>query len=213
MAKLKNVDTATQPDATTQTNEAIVATQPIAPNGFQIAPPVESEKLTELRAQKLKLKQLARTFEPDSVDEESALMEAYKTEQLIKAEIAAIKANEAKQQIEILRNNRVQLFDNAIAAYVAMTANDNNDTKAAFAAAREIVVNELLAKHPTSKAATKTANGEAQPTNGSRSELINLHVQNLAAGLDDSSSRKAIEAAGHARSTVWFAVDAYNKSK
>lgn len=185
-----------------------------------IAPSAEptSDKLVELRAKKLEFKKLARTFEPDSVDEENALMEAYKTEQLIKAEIANIKSIEAKQLLDVARNERVKLFDDAIAALLVTGYNPfeamTPEQKTTYDAAREIVVNELLAKYATSKPAAAKSAGTAKSADGaSRDEIVTAHIANIAAGMDDSASRKSLEAAGHKRSTVWHAVNNYNKAK
>lgn len=183
----------------------------------------QSEKLSELRAKRLEFKKLARTFEPDSAEEEAALLEAYKIDQLIKVEINAINAEAAKQKLEIARNERIALFTNVLvalfagnsAALEAQIATLSEEDKTAFDTASEVVKNELLTKYATSKpAAAKTAGTDAKPSQGvTKSEIVDLHIANVAAGMTDSESRKALEAAGHKRSTVWFAVDGYNKSK
>lgn len=168
--------------------------------------------LDELREKRLGFKKLARTFEPDSDDENNALMEAYKIDQLIKAEIANIKTAEAQMELQTKRNARVQLFDDAIQAYNDAQSHPEDATiKAAYDAAREVVVNILIGSLAAKVAPVKVAGDKTAAPAGS--DILTLHLANLAVGMDDSASRKALEAAGHKRSTVWHTVNNYNKAK
>lgn len=201
----KNTQAATMP--------APATTEPTTPV-VNIAKPIEptSPKLDELRAKKLEFKKLARTFEPDSDEENNALMEAYKVEQLIKAEIAGIKTAEAQMELQTKRNERVQLFDNAIALYDAMNASGGEQSAIdAYNTAAEIVVNILIGTLATKLTPAKvTGNKTEAPAGG---DILTAHIANIATGMDDSASRKALETAGHKRSTVWHTVNNYNKSK
>lgn len=215
MAKITN-----QPPAKTEAVEPKTETTVpanVAPAPAKMAEPT-SDKLTELRATELHHKQLARTFEIGSDEEEAALMEAYKTKQLIKAEIANIANEAAKLALDAARNERVKLLDNVLDAYAMYISDTTNEAaKSDYEAKREIVANELLAKYATSKPATaKLTNTNHRMGSGdgaTKDDIVALHIANVASGMDDSASRKSLEAAGHKRSTVWHAVNNYNKAK
>ncbi len=204
-----------QPDAETPKTE--IAPLPENDSDFT------SDKLIELRKQRLDFKLLARTFEPDSDAENDALMNAYKIEQQIKTEIATIKTEHAKMVLDAERNKRVALntkqfvilfgSDDLFKQYLnGLTA----EQRAEFTTANEIVNNELLSKFGksvTSKPTTGTTTAGQTADGANKSDIVTQHIQNVANGLSDSDSRKQIEKLGFARSTVWHAVNNYNLSK
>lgn len=224
MAKNTAAAAAAPKNETNVINAEIAPEQPKSEAPAKVVPiEPQSEKLTELRSKRLEFKKLARTFEPDSAEEENALLEAYKIDQLIKAEIVAINAAEAKQKLEIARNERIALFTNALIALFggnaeqleAQIAGLTDEQKTLFDTASNVVKNELLAKYAGNKPATaKTSGDDKKAGDGAtKNDIVELHIANVASGMDDSASRKAIEALGHARSTVWHAVNNYNKAK
>ncbi len=198
---------ATAPTAEVATTEAIV--KPIAP-----AP--TSAKLTELYEKRKAHKIAARGFEPDSDEESAELLEAYKTDQLIKAEIANIKNAEAAAELEITRNKRISLNNNQFyALFGGEVAFDNfqaalpEEQRAEFWAAVEIVNTELLAKY--SKPATVKVAADGTKT-ASTGEIDAAALANKNAGLNKKANNAALQAAGYPRSTAWFAVDRLAKS-
>jgi len=205
--------------AETPATETPVAETPVV---AIVKPEPTSAKLIELREQRKAAKMLARTFEPDSDEENAALLDAYKIDQLIKAEIANIVNTERLAELQIARNERVQLN---IAQFVALFGSvelfeafkaaqweSKPELQLPFEAAIETVNNELLAKFalPKSGGGSSTTGGaEKQTTDG---ENLAAHLANIAAGMTDAQSRKAMETAGVPRSTAWHTVNNYNKS-
>lgn len=180
-------------------------------------PEPTSAKLIELRTSKKAALVDARAFEPDSEGEAEKLLEAYKIDQLIKAEIANIVNAERQAELQIARNARVQLniaqfvvLFGSVEAFEAKLAELDEATKLAFDAAQEAVNHELLAKFSAPKTATKAGEGTGKATTDG--ENLAAHLANIAAGMTDAQSRKALEEAGVPRSTAWHTVNNYNKS-
>jgi len=208
---------ATKADVKPETTATATETIAKQPEATKAAEPT-SEKLIELRATKKSHLIAARGFEPDSDGEAAELLEAYKIEQLIKAEIANI-ANVAKQaELQLKRSERIALNDAMLEAYKALvlfTSNPDDDVSSieyntlsdAFKAAREIVDNELLAKYSVPVKAATTTTGSIAGAKLSDTENTAMVAANHAAGMTDAQNRAALMAAGVPRSTAWHSVN------
>lgn len=180
-----------------------------------------SPKLTELQATRKAQFAAMQKLDPDSADAEAALAEVIKTDGLIKVEKAAIVKAENDAVNAEKRNARLALVGNMISAYDAKLAVDA-DKKATpeakqeaadkYDEARKVVENELLARYATSKPAS-TSGGDGVTKNGNTALILEAHLSNVAAGMTDAASRKALEDAGYKRSTVWHTVNNHNKAK
>jgi hypothetical protein len=196
-----------------------------------------SPKLDELRAKRLEFKKLARTFEPDSDDENAALLNAYKIEAEIKAEIANIRNAERAAEIQLKRSERIAIreqFEQALRDELDFFYMNKNPKTGTIPLEKieilngltderknraEKLDNELVARYSASTPAKKSVAADGTPANVSpsngaaSSDILTQHLANVAAGMTDSESRKNLESAGHKRSTVWHTVNNYNKAK
>lgn len=175
----------------------------------------QSELLTKLKSDKKAAWAEMRKFEdPDAPEAVEAKLAVYKIDQDIKAEIASLRKIEADAKIAEQRNARVALVDNYDAAVLALTNAKKDDKPAAqdeVNTAREVIVNELLARYATSKPATG-GTATTSGTKGATSKaIVELYIANKAGGMNDTENKKAIEAAGYSRGTTGAAVLAYQK--
>jgi hypothetical protein len=181
--------------------------------------PVVSEKLTALKAQYTAAWQTMLTMtDPFSKETKDAKLAVWKIEGEIKAEEAAIQkqANDAK--VAEMRNQRLQLNAKQLEAYSNLLAAKADkktpadrlaELETAFATAKELVDNELLAKY----AASSTAKKAATPTDGTPSDgKSNANTAAIVELYLAGKSHKEIEEAGYKRSTVWHAINNYKKA-
>lgn len=190
-----------------------------------------NDKIVELQAaKKAKFAEMVK-IDPDNVDAlTNANLEIFKLQKDIEAEIANMKGEERKQEIAMKMQERIKIREDFEAALLAsIDANsalakiavgkrtpeqieENNAVNDALKAAREKLDNELLARYATSTPAKSVATGEPKESSD-KSKILELHLANVANNMTDAQSRKALEDAGYKRSTVWHAVNNYNKSK
>lgn len=166
MAKIK--DAAQTPGADQTLN---VPNPPVAPAAAAevpttptIAPEPTNDAIEAMKAKRTELAKKAREFEPDSKEENDIQMERWNIGEDIKREIAKLRKEEADNKAAELRNARVKLFDDAIAAYDIAKATDATDEqKDAYSKARETVVNILLSgyKPAVNSGAKATTTGNA----------------------------------------------------
>ena len=178
------------------------------------APAPTSEKLTEIDARIDGLYADLTANIADRTKAQEINMAIFKATQERTAELAAIKKHEADLKLQELRNQRVALVDELLAAWDANTAiqadkkasvEDKNAVYEAFKTKKEAVTNELLAKYPATKTATVAATGDkpAAGTKGGVSEAIKaILVAELATGKLLKDAKKVAEDAGHSRGTV-----------
>lgn len=182
-----------------------------------------SDKLTELKAAKKAAWDKFRQIEDvDSKEYSDAQTELLKINSDIKAEVANIIALKNAAELAEKRNARVALIDNYDAAVIALStvnadkkASDADKATAAdnVAKAREIIVNELLAKFAGSSTAKLTVQTDKPAgTKGATSAAIReAFIANRAAGMTDTENVKAIIASGHSRGTTGAVVLAYQR--
>lgn len=172
-----------------------------------------SPQLTELETKRSEAKAAVNTAFTETMDFDSkavtdARNELARIDGLIKAEIAAIHAAENKAKLDEQRNKRSAMVYNLLdVAGVQKPYNEATISQC------ELIVNELLAKYP--KTSGGSGNSNASKTHGTKAEATRLHIINKANGMDDSESRKQIEASMFdgkllTRSTVWHAVNDFN---
>lgn len=159
-------------------------------------------------------------------EQQSAMLETFKIQKEIDAEIANIKTQERQAELEKQRNARIELVTNLETTLTAKLKVDaekkssdeeRNAANDAYLAAREIVTNELLARYATSKPAAKTAGDASDKPAGERgktgAEIIALHTANLAAGMSPADSKAAIVASGFSRGTTGAVVLAWEREQ
>lgn len=214
----------------TKANQSDTAAQPAAAEPAEPAKPEPtSDALTEIRAN---IDALLASF--STLTDRKALLDAnmqlFKLNESERAELAEIHKAEQLAKLAEARNLRVAFkndFEAALRtelAYMYETYNQSDKSQPfmdemnaktdATKAAGEKLVNELLTRFSASTPSKSVATGKTgESKNASKSELTGLHIANVAAGMSDAESRKALEALGHPRSTVWHAVNNYNKAK
>lgn len=212
------MDTTTTTPATTTDNVAAPAI---------VAAPAkvyESDKLTALKAQQKEQWSKARAFEdPTDPAALAANLDLFKTNKLIEDEIKALKTAEAEAAAAEIKNARLRLVDELLAAYDAdkvaaadkkLSIDEKNAVNATFKAAKDVVTTELMRALGTRAAAPKATTGDAKPT-GERGAtgqaIIALWLANRAAGMNDTDNRKAIIEAGHSRGTTGAVTLAWQK--
>jgi hypothetical protein len=153
----------------------------------------QSAKLTELRATYATLWATMIKQVAGSKEAMTASLDVFKTQKLVDAEIANIGKAAADAKLAEQRNARAKMADDLIAAVKAGNA-DN------IAAARELVVNELLAKYShSSPAKTGTGTGTKGATSGAIREIL---LAEIASGHTVTDAKKAAEAQGYSRGTT-----------
>ncbi len=243
MAKNKTVGTQSQNDAPTtdetnlidgqldgqSTDETTDADADADADKPDAEPEPTSEKLEQLRAEQLKLEDLIPTFKPRSVEQKTAFNRIIAIDGEIVAEQANIKNQIAQAAIDAYNSKQYELLQSVIDLRLveiakfaefeklpldadgkrdAVATDEMNAATAAAKNAFETVVNRLIGK--TKSVATGST---AATQTGGKSEILQLHLANIAAGKTDADSRAAIQAAGYPRSTVWHTINNYNKSK
>lgn len=178
------------------------------------APELTSEKLTALKAEYAKAwQEMVTQTDPFAESTKNAKMKVWTIEGQMKSELAELQkaANEAK--IAEMRNERLKLNENQLAAYAVLLgiradkkADPAKVTEAeqAFITARELVDNELLAKYAASKPAKAVTSSDHEGSDTDKAAILELARTGM--------SKKDIEAKGYARSTVWHAIDKAKKA-
>lgn len=237
MATPKTTKTETAPvkDAVPAAETAIAETAIADP---EIQEPT-SDILEQLKTDYLQIWEKSKTFPPFTKEGREINLQLAAQETKINAEKVAIKTKleqAAKQEQEAAR---VKLLDDAIntavsnAVYYEMEFKNFDDAAKAAnmdkfnamtdaaKAAREIVLNELLLKFGGARkvAGTGTGNKNAANPNGTKSQIREIHIANVANGMDDTQSTKAlkslVDASGErlfADSTIWHAINDYRNS-
>ncbi len=192
------------------------ATEATAATGNTAASPAPekvytSDKLTAIDADIKSRKAALRAIDDmDSPEYETALGELVKANAERKAEIANIKAEERKAEQAEVRNKRVAMFDNAVAAIVANTAvqsdkkstPEQKDEAAKLAAeTRELVVNALLGSTPKPAVSSEAGDKKAGSSSANREAIVALWLA--------GKTHAEIELEGYAKSTVWHAINDY----
>lgn len=146
-------------------------------------PEPTSAKLTEIRAKQDEIfQQLKLQNDRKSQDYKDLKLQDFKLDNEEKAEIANIKKAESDAKVAEARNARIALVDNYDKA-----------TGDAKVAAREILVNELLARYATSSPAKK--DGSVKGTGGNKTNEI-------FALMDSGATYDSLIAAGYADGTI-----------
>ena len=182
-----------------------------------------SDKLTALQAEGAEIWAKLTTCQYGSKEALEANIAMAKNNQAQQNEIAALKKAEQDEILAAKRNERVALVDKLLECHTAYnmvnadkkaSAEDKNAAADAFNAAREVVVNEVLAKYAASKPSKPATEGVA-PTGGSRGktgeEIRSLFIANRQTGMSDTDNVKAIIAAGYSRGTTGAVVLAYQR--
>lgn len=177
-----------------------------------------SEKLTELKGKRAELLNAIR-FE---IDEDKAFelnQELFGIGQQMKAEIASLKAEDAKAEIEAKRAAKVAeltnlvnlgIVNDKVAADKKSTDEDKAAAKLAFDTAFDAISNQILGSVP--KVATAKAAGGAVSKSGTSAEIVEKHQANLAAGMSSTDSKKTLVEQGFSRGTVGAAILAWERS-
>ena len=179
-----------------------------------------NEKIIALKAKAKQIWESGKNLEFGSTEFEANQLEYFAAKQAIKAAEAAEAAAAAEAAKAEARSKRLAFLTDAISFAIAnhmvasdKKASDEQKQTASEAAAKayEACANELLSKFvkPAAAAGTKAASGRA---NGN-GEILTHHLDNVANGKTDAESRTILEAMGFPRSTVWHAVNNYNKAK
>ena len=150
----------------------------------QIAPEPTSAKLTEIRGKQSEAFAKLQGTKYQSDEYKAAKKELWQLDNDEAAEIANIKKAEADAKIAEARNARIKLVDDYDKA-----------TGDAKVAAREILVNELLARFATSSPAKKSGDGTAKVAGGSKTEEIFKLM-------DGGATYDSLIAAGYADGTI-----------
>lgn len=185
---------------------------PAAPAAETTAAPVvpisNEAKLATLKTDYKSAWSKMAAAEPGTPEGETAAAEVWKIKGLIKAAEQAIENEANAAKLAEARNQRVAMFDNAVAA--ALSAGTDSE---AFKGLREAVVNELLAKFGTATKATTTASTSASTgERGATGKRIReAFIANRAAGMNDTDNAKAIIASGESRGTTGAVILAYQR--
>ena len=144
-------------------------TQTAANVAAQIEKVYVSDKLTALKAEGAEIWAKLTTCQYGSKEALEANIAMAKNNQAQQAEIAALKKEEQDAIVAAKRNERVALVDTLVGAALnnatvqadkKATAEDKADAADKFAVAREVVVNELLARYAASKPSKRYRVGE-----------------------------------------------------
>lgn len=174
MAKNKQTET-----ANAEVTEPVQATAPVKQEQT-------SEKLETLKSEHIKLQNYAATLPAGSDERNDADIASYKKAQEIKAEKANIVIAEQAALVAEKRNARVKFADDLIEA-----VKGGNEEE--IAAAREIVVNELLSKFAGAQKSATVKTGTSTGTRGAATAAIRaLIVPMYAAGATGSEVRKSV---------------------
>lgn len=202
--------------ATIETGNATVATPPPAKV-------YSSDKLTELKNAKKEAWEKFQKQEFDTPAWHEAQLDVYKIGKQIDGEIALLKKAELDAEIAEKRNVRIALVDNYDTAVLALSGLPKNATQeakdaatTAVKAAREIIVNELLARYATSKPATATNGTPTNATAGGRGatgeEIKSKLLAYIAAGKTNTDAVKSVIAEGFSRGTTGAVMTAMKKA-
>lgn len=172
----------------------------------------QSEKLTALKdAVKAAWKIVIGFDDPFSKEAKDAKLAFLKAEGEVKAEESALIKAENDRKAAEAKNARIGLVDTMISAYDAMSkapkstaADKMAELTNAYNTAREVVVNELLAKFGGNKPAKEKAEGETGRDSESKQAILEM--------FHAGKTHKEIEEAGYARSTVWHTINNYKKA-
>jgi hypothetical protein len=186
--------------------------------GEATAPETLEAKIERLKAVAIEAEKASRAFD-DIFSEpyKAAKLAASKAMGAYMAAIGEAEKLENEAKLNEQKNARIALFDNAIEAYQAMTEAENEADKAslsvAFETARELVVNELLAKFGASpKKATSGEAGKATAPKASENgttEKARIVADWLAS--DMKLTNKQLIEMGYSRSTVFHALNDYKR--
>lgn len=172
-----------------------------------------SENLTALKQTAITAwGEVLKFADPFSKEAKDAKLAFLKIEGEIKAEEAGLNKAEADRKAQEAKNERIKLFDDAMAAYKvllqapkATTADKMAELQNAFDTAREEVVNQLLAKFGGSKPAAAAKDGEPKADNANKQAILDL--------FHAGKKHAEIEAElGVPRSTVWHTINNYKKA-
>jgi hypothetical protein len=200
--------------------------------------PLTNAKIVALQTEQADLETLLPTLPARSPEQRKTMNRIIQIDTDIIAEQANIKNEIAAAIIAENRSKTVDLVQSVIDLYNAEKSmfaefeklpldadgkrdeTATNEMNAATAAAKnafETVLNRLLGK-PAKLVTIAAATGEQAATDGDTNEywkkrenILAQHVINKSNGMDDTASNKQIQSLGAKRSTVWFAIDAYNK--
>lgn len=173
-----------------------------------------SDKLTALREQRKVKFTEAMSLEYGTKEQNDALTSVFKIDGDIRAEIAAIKAQESAAKLADLRNEQVAKLaerDNAMRNLDAVKADKKAtpeklaEAQGAFDILNEPIVNALLSKFGTVKPVTIAADGTAKPAGTKGSTGTEIHDKLLAlinGGVTPTEACKTLVAEGYARGTV-----------
>lgn len=185
----------------------------------QSAPPLESEKLTELNAKLLKQDEFltaAKTFD----ERMKAMGEMMATQEAIKTEEASIKKANVAAAIKAANDKKTAMVDNFAAAVLAdakvQAGKGTADEKAASTAELTKLSDELKNAVLGSVKAAPTTTGAATGGKGETGKkIIAAYLAGIASGLDSTAAKKAIIADPYdnvttfSRGTVGAEVKAY----
>ncbi len=234
VAPVAQTETPTVQPQTEQTAE-----QPQTEKPAEKPAELTNAKIVELQDERKQLRSKLATVEPDSDEQDTIISRivAIKTdianEQAnIKNEIAAAAVAEIRSKTADLLQSVIDLHNAEKTLFVEFMKlpvdsetgkrdeTATNEMNAATAAAKnvfETVLNRLLGK-PAKTITAATQTGEIAPVDNATAEywknrdnILKQHVINLANGMDNTASNKHIQSLGAKRSTVWFAIDAFNK--
>lgn len=191
-----------------------VKTTPVA----EVVKVYTSEKLTEIKsAQSAKLAAL-RSEENEEVAFELNT-ELFKLKQDERAELARLKAEDLKAEIEAKRAAKVaeltKLVDLAIAndkvaSDKKATAEDKDAAKLAFDAQFDAIANQILGSVPKVATAAKVS-GEGK-AGAQKGQIVELYKGYRSSGMAHTEAMKAvIEQNGVSRGSAWGPIDAYRK--
>ena len=191
-------------------------------NATQVQAPVvkvyTSEKLTELTGKRAELMAAIRTEEDDDKAFELN-QELFGIGQQMKAEVARLKAEEAKAENEAKRTAKIAeltklvelgILKDKVAVDKKASEEDKAAVKLAYDTHFDIIANQILGSVPKLPSAPKAEGGPAK--SGTSAEIVEKHQANLAAGMNATESKKALVEQGFSRGTVGAAVLAWEKA-
>jgi hypothetical protein len=193
-------------------------TENATPVQEQVVKVYTSEKLTELKGKRAELMAAIRTEQDDDKAFELN-QELFGIGQQMKAEVARLKAEEAKAENEAKRAAKIAelsklvnlgIVNDKVAADKKATEEDKAAAKLAYDTQFDIIANQILGSLPKAPSAPKAEGGPAK--SGTSAEIVEKHQANLAAGMNATDSKKALVEQGFSRGTVGAAVLAWEKA-
>lgn len=178
-----------------------------------------SAKLTEIKAaKKAKLAEVQKETDEDKAFELNT--ELFKLGQDERAEIAHLKAEDNKAEMEAKRAEKVKQLTTlvdlgsklaVINADKKSTDEDKASAKLAYDTLFDAISNQLLGSAPRAAAVPKAGGGEK--TGAQKEQIVEWYKAHRSAGLDHTAALKAVtDQNGVARGSAWGPVDAYRIS-